>query len=508
MTETADTPALGGPVLDPAGAGGARARPLAALRRAARVAPTSTPRSRTCAPCEDAGLLDADEAAALEEALARGRRRRSPTGRFAFARRRRGRPLGDRAGRHRPARRPRARSCTRAARRNDLVVTDLRLWLLDAGRRIDGLVVVLVRDADRACPRARGDRDARHHARAARAARHARPPPARARVGARARPRAPATSGRCARRPSARSAPARSATSTLGLDPGSDRRPPRHAPGVRELDRRRERPRLRAGVPRRRGDLRHAPVAARGRPRPVDRRVARLGGARRGLLDRVEHDAAEAEPRHRRARARQGCPRRRRLRVGSPRCCRACRSATTATCRRTRSPRSTPPTRWSSCCPRSPARSRRCGSTSRRCAPRARAEGLYATDLAEALVRDGVPFREAHRRTGELLKRVDERRTLAARPHRRGVDGVRRAGRRRAARPRSQRRRSDDAGGTVDRERAGPAGCARREDQMIKLLGLDRAWSNLWSVSLAAPTESTTEPASEEERRLEDQDHC
>jgi argininosuccinate lyase len=36
------------------------------------------------------------------------------------------------------------------------------------------------------------------------------------------------------------------------------------------------------------------------------------------------------------------------------------------------------------------------------------AEGLYATDLAESLVRGGVPFREAHRRTGELLKRVDE----------------------------------------------------------------------------------------------------
>jgi len=32
------------------------------------------------------------------------------------------------------------------------------------------------------------------------------------------------------------------------------------------------------------------------------------------------------------------------------------------------------------------------------------AEGLYATDLAEALVKEGVPFREAHRRTGELLK--------------------------------------------------------------------------------------------------------
>lgn len=41
-------------------------------------------------------------------------------------------------------------------------------------------------------------------------------------------------------------------------------------------------------------------------------------------------------------------------------------------------------------------------------------EGLYATDLAEALVGDGASFREAHRRTGELLKRVDaEGRALA-----------------------------------------------------------------------------------------------
>jgi argininosuccinate lyase len=35
-------------------------------------------------------------------------------------------------------------------------------------------------------------------------------------------------------------------------------------------------------------------------------------------------------------------------------------------------------------------------------------EGLYATDLAEALVVSGVPFRDAHRRTGELLKRLAE----------------------------------------------------------------------------------------------------
>ena len=41
-------------------------------------------------------------------------------------------------------------------------------------------------------------------------------------------------------------------------------------------------------------------------------------------------------------------------------------------------------------------------------------EGLYATDLAEALVRTGLPFREAHRRTGELLKQRRERGTRAA----------------------------------------------------------------------------------------------
>jgi argininosuccinate lyase len=37
----------------------------------------------------------------------------------------------------------------------------------------------------------------------------------------------------------------------------------------------------------------------------------------------------------------------------------------------------------------------------------ARDPGLFATDLAEALVRTGVPFREAHRRVGELLRRLE-----------------------------------------------------------------------------------------------------
>ena len=37
-------------------------------------------------------------------------------------------------------------------------------------------------------------------------------------------------------------------------------------------------------------------------------------------------------------------------------------------------------------------------------------DGLYATDIAEALVGEGVPFREAHRRTGELLRSLGDRR--------------------------------------------------------------------------------------------------
>jgi argininosuccinate lyase len=40
--------------------------------------------------------------------------------------------------------------------------------------------------------------------------------------------------------------------------------------------------------------------------------------------------------------------------------------------------------------------------------------GLYATDVAETLVKQGVPFREAHRKTGELLKTLsDQGQTLA-----------------------------------------------------------------------------------------------
>jgi argininosuccinate lyase len=37
----------------------------------------------------------------------------------------------------------------------------------------------------------------------------------------------------------------------------------------------------------------------------------------------------------------------------------------------------------------------------------AEADGLYATDIAEALVTSGVPFREAHERVGKLVASLE-----------------------------------------------------------------------------------------------------
>ena len=113
------------------------------------------------------------------------------------------------------------------------------------------------------------------------------------------------TSGRMRTSVVARSGPARSPRRPSGSIPAPPRQRTRVPARVRQLDRRGVRSRLRPGVPGRRHDLRDASVAPRGRSRSVDGPGARMGGARRGLHDRVEHDAAEAEPRYRRARARR-----------------------------------------------------------------------------------------------------------------------------------------------------------------------------------------------------------
>ena len=73
-----------------------------------------------------------------------------------------------------------------------------------------------------------------------------------------------------------------------------------------KLDRRGLKPRLRARLPERRGDVRHAPVAPGRRAGALVKRRVRLLRAAGQLECRVLDHAAEEEPRRRRAAARQG----------------------------------------------------------------------------------------------------------------------------------------------------------------------------------------------------------
>ena len=100
----------------------------------------------------------------------------------------------------------------------------------------------------------------------------------------------------CARRPDARPRP------------GGGRRRARLLRLVGQLDRRHRLARLRRGVRLRHRADRRRPVPPRGGGHPLDDARVRLRDAARLLVDRVEHHAAEEEPRHRRARPRQVRP--------------------------------------------------------------------------------------------------------------------------------------------------------------------------------------------------------
>ena len=76
----------------------------------------------------------------------------------------------------------------------------------------------------------------------------------------------------------------------------------------RQLDRRHREPRRRRRVRVHRGDDRHRPLAHRRRGHPLEHPRVRVRHARRRLLHRLVDHAAEEEPRHRRARARQVRP--------------------------------------------------------------------------------------------------------------------------------------------------------------------------------------------------------
>ena len=196
--------------------------------------------------------------------------------------------------------------------RNDLVVTDLRLWMLAAGRRIEGLITMLVRTlVARAREHAETVMPGTTHARAAQPVTLGHHLLAHAWALLRDLERFDEAAVRTSVSPLGAAA---LATSTLGLDPAQAANRPRVPARVRQLDRRGVGPRLRPGVPGRRRDLRHPSLPSGRRSRPLDGSGARMGGARRGLHDRVEHHAAEAEPGHRGARAGEGGPDRRGLR--------------------------------------------------------------------------------------------------------------------------------------------------------------------------------------------------
>ena len=130
--------------------------------------------------------------------------------------------------------------------------------------------------------------------------------------------------------------------------------------------------------------------------------------ARRRLLHRVEHHAAEEEPRHRRARPRQGRPADRQPRRGCWPPSRRCRWPTTATCRRTRSRSSTRSTPSRCCCRRSPAWSRRCASTPTGWPSWPRRASRWPPTSRSGWSAQGVPFRVAHEVAGACVRRCEE----------------------------------------------------------------------------------------------------
>ena len=207
---------------------------------------------------------------------------------------------------------------------------------------------------------------------------------------------------------------------------------------------------------------------------PRSARCTSRGSAPRSCSGRARSSASASCP-TRSPRARASCPRRRTptppsccaaRRRGSPprsRACSArctpCRSPTARTSRRTRSRSSTRSTTWSSAWRRPPGCSPGSASTASASRRRPEDEMLAATDLADALVQEGVPFREAHGLVGGLVRAaVDSGRPLSELDRHRAR---RRSRGRQAGGPPCARVRPDDrVEGLGGRHRVRPAGRA------------------------------------------------
>ena len=198
------------------------------------------------------------------------------------------------------------------------------------------------------------------------------------------------------------------AGSSLGLDPHAVARELGFDDSTRQLDRRHGVARLRGGAGVRGRPGRRRPQPAGGGDHPVVDQGVRVRDAARLVVDGVEHHAAEEEPRHRRAGAGQGRPADRQPDRAAGHARRRCRWPTTATSRRTRSRSSTPSTPSRCCCPAMTGLVATLTFDTARMAELAPQGFSLATDVAEWLVREGVPFRVAHEVAGACVRRCEE----------------------------------------------------------------------------------------------------
>ena len=181
----------------------------------------------------------------------------------------------------------------------------------------------------------------------------------------------------------------------------------------RELDRRRLQPRLRARLPRRGVDLRHAPQPPRRRDRAVvELRVRLRRGLRRVGVGLVDH-AAEEEPRRGRAAAREGAAHRRPLRRARRASCTRLPLTYNKDMQEDKEHLFDAVDTLELCLAAATGMIEGIAFDRERMAAAASDEFPAATDVADLLVRRGMPFRECHGVVAALVKRaVDSGRTL------------------------------------------------------------------------------------------------
>ena len=289
--------------------------------------------------------------------------------------------------------------------RNDQVATDLALYVRERSARARELIAALMErllDARRGPPRLA---DARLHPPAARPAGLPRPSPARLLLDA-----ARATRSGSPTPPRAAAAMPLGSGALAGLNWDLDREATAAELGFdgagAELDRRGLQPRLRARLHVRGDRLRDPPLAARQRDRAlVEPGVRLLPSRRRRLLLRLEPHAAEEEPGRRRAAAGEVAAGRGLADDARRACCTPCRSPTRKDLQEDKEALFDAVDTIELCLEAAERLLAGLSFDRERLAAAAGDEMVAATDVADLLVRRGMPFREAHGVVGGLVRR-------------------------------------------------------------------------------------------------------